>query len=239
MSERPYARLYLELVDDEKFVGIYEDDHHFAAYCRLLMIAEGAWPASAHLPVTVRRQSVKALLDSGLVDEAGAGRYRIHGLDKERTHRQERARASALSRNRSATALRPLSDRPANRDETSKDEQEPSNDEPWLVAWWQIGRRRMPTEGQMKYVNAGLKAWDVTGPERIARLFLESPDDPIGALKADLDAWREQRAAEARKAEAEAAKPKRRTVELDDFGRALEARAAAQGIRTVTPEEVA
>lgn len=238
MSEREYARLYTDLVDDPKFAGIYDDDHHFAAWCRLLMIAEGSWPASAHLPLNVRRGSVRALADCGLIDIQPGGRYRIHGLDRERELRREKAQRGGRARGKQM-----LSDRSANaepsRAEPSKAETSQDEDEPWLVAWWQIGRRGMPTPGQMEIVNAGLQAWDVTGPERIARLFLESPHDPIGALKADLKAWREQRAADARKAEAEAAKPKRRTVELDDYGKALAARYAAQGIHPVNPEEAA
>ena len=68
MSDGPYARLYLSLIDDEKFETIYDNDHHFAAWCRLLMIAEAAWPASGHLPRSTRRASIRALTDAGLID---------------------------------------------------------------------------------------------------------------------------------------------------------------------------
>ena len=94
----PYARLYLTVVDDGKFEGIYDDDHHWATYTRLLMIAEGSWPASAHLPSTARRASIKALADRHIIDLQPGGRYRIHGLDPERARRSEHARTASKAR---------------------------------------------------------------------------------------------------------------------------------------------
>lgn len=93
-----YARLYHCIPDDPKFATIYDDDHHFAAYCRLLMIADAQWSASAHLPATVRGASVRALADAGLIDLQAGGRYRIHGLDAERMRRQEHARKASNAR---------------------------------------------------------------------------------------------------------------------------------------------
>lgn len=148
MSERPYARLYLDLVDDEKFEGIYEDDHHFAAFCRLLMIAEGAWPASAHLPSgrLARPSSVRRLGEAELVDTKPGDRYRIHGLDKEREARADKARTSVAHRrdrsnnDRTTTVERPKNDRPTSqaepsRDETSQDAQTAHAPDPADVYW--------------------------------------------------------------------------------------------------------
>lgn len=91
MSERAaYSRVYWSVIDDLKFVSIYDDDHHLAAWLRLLLIADQAHPASAHLPSNVRRASVKALSDVGLIDVT-AGRYRVHGLDAERNRRRDAA----------------------------------------------------------------------------------------------------------------------------------------------------
>ena len=61
MSDRPYSRHYHELVDDAKFADIYPDDHHYACWSRLLMLADQAWPASAHIPATARKASVAKL----------------------------------------------------------------------------------------------------------------------------------------------------------------------------------
>lgn len=95
MSERAaYSRVYWSIVDDPKFVTIYDDDHHLAAWLRVLLIADQSHPASAHLPSNVRRASVKALADAKLIDLQPNHRYRIHGLDAER----ERRKIAATSR---------------------------------------------------------------------------------------------------------------------------------------------
>ena len=90
-----YARLYLCIPDDPKFAEVYDDDNHFATYCRLLMIAEAPWPASAHIPATAMRASVEKLAAVGLIDLQTGGRYRIHGLDAERERRSAGGRHAA------------------------------------------------------------------------------------------------------------------------------------------------
>ena len=94
----PYTRMYWRLIDDEKFVEIYPDDHHFALYVRLLMAADMSWPASASLPYATRKTSLQKLCDVGLVDVLASGRYRIRGLDAERRKRQQKASNAAASR---------------------------------------------------------------------------------------------------------------------------------------------
>ena len=92
MGERaPYSRVYWSVVDDEKFAAIYDDDRHLATWLRLLISADAIWPASPTLPVGVKRGSVKALSEAGLVDLLSGHRYRIHGLDAERGRRKEKA----------------------------------------------------------------------------------------------------------------------------------------------------
>lgn len=98
MSDRAaYSRVYWTIVDDEKFATIYDNDAHLAAWLRLLLIADQTYPASGQLPAGVRRSSVKALTDAGLIDLAGS-RFRVHGLDAERKRRSDPARASANAR---------------------------------------------------------------------------------------------------------------------------------------------
>jgi hypothetical protein len=99
MTERaPYSRVYWSIVDDERFATVYDSDAHLAAWLRLLLIADQAWPASAHLPASVRSHSVKALIDAGLLVVNGSKRYRIHGLDSERTRRAEQAKQAAFAK---------------------------------------------------------------------------------------------------------------------------------------------
>lgn len=93
-----YARLYVALRDDPKFRDVYPDDHHFATYVRLLMIAEDAWPASAHLPYGLNRRSLQKLCDVGLIETKGHGMYRVSGLDAERNRRNRENRNGGVVR---------------------------------------------------------------------------------------------------------------------------------------------
>ena len=140
---RPYSRVYWQCVDDERFAHVWDDDRALAAWLRLLVAADMAWPASATLYHGIRPASLRTLVDAGLVDMQTAGRYRIHGLDKERLSRADDARSSANIRwhgraeglpshtdddyARSADALpsHPVSnaERMPSRDETRRDEQ--------------------------------------------------------------------------------------------------------------------
>ena len=98
MSERaPYSRVYWGIVDDPKFDSIFDDDHHLAAWLRLLLAADQAHPASASIPVGVRRSSVDALEAARLIRVTGR-RFRLVGLDAEREKRSESARNAAALR---------------------------------------------------------------------------------------------------------------------------------------------
>lgn len=97
-SDGEYVRVYQSVVDDPRFAGIFEDDHHFATWVRLLMIAEKAWPSSAILPRSARKASIRALEEAGIIELAAGDRYRIHGLDPERQRRSDHARTAAEAR---------------------------------------------------------------------------------------------------------------------------------------------
>jgi len=117
MAERaPYSRVYWGIVDDPKFSTIYDDDHHLAAWLRMLVVADQSYPTSAQVPANIRRASVKALVDAHLIVVTGR-RFRIVGLDAERERRSESARNAAALRwqsERSASASDAHSDRNAN-----------------------------------------------------------------------------------------------------------------------------
>jgi hypothetical protein len=86
--ERPnYSRVYWKIVDDDKFQNVYDDDVSLAAWLRLLLIADQAWPASAHLPADCRPKAVKVLAGAGLIELRSGSRYRVIGLDAERERR--------------------------------------------------------------------------------------------------------------------------------------------------------
>jgi hypothetical protein len=127
MSERaPYSRVYWSIVDDPKFATIYDDDRHLAAWLRLLMAADGLWPASCPVPASARKASLTALTDADLIDLMPGGRFRVHGLDAERGRRRDAARTGTK---RDPDGTHPVPERPLGpgtkprRDETRRDEQ--------------------------------------------------------------------------------------------------------------------
>ena len=103
MSDRaPYSRVYWTVRSDPRLAEIYRDDHHWAAWNRLLLAADMAWPAPADLPSTVRASSLRVLVDKGVVETLPGGLFRFHGLDAERGRRKASASASQSGRTRPA-----------------------------------------------------------------------------------------------------------------------------------------
>jgi hypothetical protein len=98
MSERaPYSRVYWQIVDDPKFVTVYDDDHAFALWLRLLLAADQAHPASASIPVGSRKAAIATLVEARLITVTGS-RFRVVGLDAERGKRSDTARNASASR---------------------------------------------------------------------------------------------------------------------------------------------
>jgi hypothetical protein len=120
-----YTRVYHSIVDDPKFSDVYDNDRRLATWLRLLIVAEQAYPASAYIPAGTNRTAVLALVECGLVDLGTGSRFRIHGLDAERTRRADAARVGGLASGRSRSVQRPTNERSTktNLDETSIDEQ--------------------------------------------------------------------------------------------------------------------
>jgi hypothetical protein len=100
-----YVRVYMTIVDDPKFVGIFTDDHHFATWVRLLMVADAAWPASAMIPRSARQESLDALVEHDLIAVTG-DLFRVVGLDAERGRRKGSPQQIEAGRKRAAGAAR-------------------------------------------------------------------------------------------------------------------------------------
>jgi len=102
-NEDPYSRLYWRLADE--YPDVWDDDAAMATYARLLVSADGAWPAAAAVPVGVKSKAW-ALLTAGdsplVIPEPHGKRYRIRGLDKHRQGRSDAARIAAGKRWRNA-----------------------------------------------------------------------------------------------------------------------------------------
>lgn len=136
MSERaPYSRVYWSIIDDRKFVDIYDDDAALSLWLRLLIAADALWPAPAPLPRGTRSKPLAKLVDARLIVLLPGDRYKVHGLDKERGKRTDSARNAAASRWHTSRS----NDTDARRDETSRDElnkDETSQAEPTRTRGW-------------------------------------------------------------------------------------------------------
>lgn len=94
---RNYARFYYDEFIAE-YPDIYADDAAFAAWMRLLTLAEKVWPALPELPRSVRMSALRKLVDAKLVLPVPNHCYRIRGLDAERSRRQGLAKSAADAR---------------------------------------------------------------------------------------------------------------------------------------------
>ena len=74
-----YARVYHKVKTDPKFETVYNDDHHFAWWLRLLIDADAAWPSYPSIPRRVRKASFDALVAVGLIDPMPGDCFRVHG----------------------------------------------------------------------------------------------------------------------------------------------------------------
>lgn len=84
---KKYVRVYYDVLDDQKFEGIYEDDRCFATWVRLLLTADALWPQPADIPRSAHPKAVSLLVNAGLIDLLPNHRYRVHGLSAERESR--------------------------------------------------------------------------------------------------------------------------------------------------------
>ena len=115
MADRPYSRIYHEIVDDPDFERVYGNRTALGAWLQMLLTADAMYPASAPMPP--RDPTVRLLIASGLVIEKPGNRYSIKGLQAERERRSASSRIGAVKRwenERNANAM-------PRRDETSKD----------------------------------------------------------------------------------------------------------------------
>lgn len=218
MTHGRYARVYYDAIAiDEKFEGIRHDRDLMGSWLLLLIEAEKAWPAPAFRPPTswVPAKHVSKFSERGIIDLDPDGRFVMHGLNAERQSRSDKARDAATQRWNRATSNAPSSAdavpvampeaMPYTRTRvvssvslgTSLGEGGVGGDDGRadLEAFLAV-RYRLPTPAQRRFMDSYLQTFDVTGPERAAKLILANPDDPIGALKADLTAFRQERVAQ-------------------------------------------
>ena len=86
-ADAEYSRIYHTVVDDPKFDEVYDDDRRWAAYTRLLMAAEAAYPSPAPLPRWLADDVLEHLASVRIVEVVRRTSYRIVGLKAEREGR--------------------------------------------------------------------------------------------------------------------------------------------------------
>lgn len=97
MAEGQYSRIYWCF--PEEYLEIYNDDRTFATFVRLLLLADGTYPAPPPVPRNVRRAALLTLIAAGLLELTEDGdHYRIKGLVAERQRRKKQAKDAADKR---------------------------------------------------------------------------------------------------------------------------------------------
>jgi hypothetical protein len=88
--------VYRRVADDPRFERVYRNDAALATWLRLLILADGMWPANAPIPRACKDAPLRLLEEVGLIEIVGDD-YRIHGMNAERTRTaQHAARASKV-----------------------------------------------------------------------------------------------------------------------------------------------
>jgi hypothetical protein len=115
VTDRPYSRIYHQIVDDPDFDRVYGNRTALGAWLQMLLTADAMYPASAPMPP--RDPTVRLLIASGLIIERPGNRYSVKGLQAERERRSATARNAAAVRWHS----KGNADAMPRRDETSRD----------------------------------------------------------------------------------------------------------------------
>jgi hypothetical protein len=127
--ERKYVRVYYnDLIRD--YPEVWSDNDQLATWLRLLATADPMWPTPPELPRTVRSRPLAALVSASLVEIITTHRFRMKGMDAERSRRQDAARNAAASRWQSKSTAETM----PTKDEQSKAEQSndpPASNDPW------------------------------------------------------------------------------------------------------------
>lgn len=141
-AKDPYVKVYYGIADDPRFGQVFESDAALATWLRLLIIADGAWPASAHLPASCKPRALRTLVEAGLVELTGH-RFRIHGMDAERSKRADHASRASRERwssnppsnapsNAQTMPLNSEQNRTTQNSSTQANGQAPKEEKPWV-----------------------------------------------------------------------------------------------------------
>lgn len=233
-NDRKYVRVYYnDLIRD--YPEVWSDNDQLATWLRLLATADPMWPTPPELPRSVKARALGRLVDASLVSTVADGRYRMKGMEAERTRRGDAARNAAAMRWHGKGTAEPMPSTNTSKAEPSKDDARESlagyDGRADLEAFVLI-TRRAPTPRQRQLLDGVLRLHDLTGPQWAAQIMLAHPDDPIGAVIEADKAYRAERIEEAKHQEVPKViphRPKARgltgiTAELADLMREQEAK---------------
>lgn len=173
-DDRKYVRVYYSVVNDERFATIYADARHFGTWLQLLLVADAMYPADAPLPAYVGRQSFRALVACGLVEERPHKHYRMHGLASEREMRSHSGRIAAEVRWQSGRTADPM----PRQDEHRQDEHSPrarEAEDDAAVAYFEA-TCKAPTGRSLTWLN---ELATEHGEERLCAALRMTEADPL------------------------------------------------------------
>jgi hypothetical protein len=126
-STRPYARVYYVDLEAD-YPTVWNDNDCLSTWLRMLTVAEAAWPALPEIPRSARMPFVQRIAATSLIELVGPYKYRIKGMDAERSARSNAASNAARTRYGTAdsTAVRTAP--------TMPNQTEPNQTKPSLVA---------------------------------------------------------------------------------------------------------
>lgn len=112
----PYVRVYYRVLSDGKFRGL--SSAAWGQWVRLLVVADGMYPAPAPLPRWTEEEPLAELVAAGIIDLEVGDHFRVHGMVSERAGRAEAATYAAdvkhhglVEANRRRELRAPASDR--------------------------------------------------------------------------------------------------------------------------------
>lgn len=92
VQDDPYVRVYYRALHDVRFRDL--SAAAWGHWVRLLVIADGMYPAAAPLPRWTESEPLRELREAGIIEQDG-DYFRIHGMEPERAKRSEAAAFAA------------------------------------------------------------------------------------------------------------------------------------------------
>lgn len=126
MAEGRYVKIYQSIVDDPMFERVYTNDHAFAVWVRMLMLADVIYPIRPPMPS--RNPTVRLLIEVGLVVERPLNTYSVRGLEAERERQSEQGRRAANMRWHSGRTARAMPPEPKTEPERDISGSQPEKD---------------------------------------------------------------------------------------------------------------